>query len=414
MERDIIDISVVITVYNIEKYIGECLDSVLSQRERQIEVICVDDASTDHSVEILKKYEARDERVHVLINEKNIGAGSARNIGCRAARGKYLYVIDGDDLLVAGGLERLYNCAEKNRLDILSFEGETFWDADLEWNGDRTNRYHRTGEYEGIYKGADIFALYFKNHDITGNTCMNFINREFFVSNDLFWTEGVRYNSDSVFTFYMAAKRVMCIPDSLYKRRYRVHSIVTAPLKGIYLPGAILQFLRELDIWDRSENTKETDEWIEKYFRLMHSDINRIYQTTHGTQMGDLLETSKRAKYFYQYFVERKPLYRECIPDMDMEKIKDAEKIIVYGTGSYGEKVADILEYYGIIDYEVAVTNVGSDKKEFHGKQIQCITELACYRDVALVIIAAGEKWQKEMMRVLRANGYKNYVLIKD
>ncbi|MCI9166589.1 MAG: glycosyltransferase family 2 protein [Dorea sp.] len=414
MAINTIDISVVITVYNIEKYIGECLDSVLIQREKEIEVICVDDASTDHSVEVLKKYEAQDERVRVLINEKNIGAGSSRNIGCRAARGKYLYVIDGDDLLVEGGLAKLYECAEEYRLDILSFEGETFWDDDLEWNGDRINRYHRTGKYEGIYKGPEIFALYFKNHDITGNTYMNFINKKFFVENDLFWTEGVRYNSDSVFAFYMVAERVMCIPDILYKRRYRAKSLVTAPLKGIYLPGAILQFLRELDIWDRSENTGETDVWIEKYFRMMHSDINRIYQTTQGEHMGDLLETSKRASYFYHYFIEKKPLYQECITDEDINKIKSAERIILYGAGSYGEKVADVLEYYGIMDYEVAVTSVNNSTMKFHGKVIRNITDLVHYRDVALVIIAVGEKWQNEMIKVLEMNGFRNYVICSD
>ena len=87
-------ISVIITVYNIEKYIGECLDSILTQDMDEIEVICVDDASTDKSKEVLRVYQNKDQRIHVISNETNLGQASSRNNGCKIARGKYLYVMD--------------------------------------------------------------------------------------------------------------------------------------------------------------------------------------------------------------------------------------------------------------------------------------------------------------------------------
>ena len=80
MEKDIIDVSIIITVYNIEKYISECLDSILSQREKNIEVICVDDASTDFSLEILQRYEEQDERVKIIAHQKNKGV-EMRGVG---------------------------------------------------------------------------------------------------------------------------------------------------------------------------------------------------------------------------------------------------------------------------------------------------------------------------------------------
>ena len=84
MERP--KISVIITVFNIERYIGECLDSVLNQSLKDIEVICIDDASTDHSPDILNQYAERDSRVRVIAQAQSIGPSTARNIGYREAK----------------------------------------------------------------------------------------------------------------------------------------------------------------------------------------------------------------------------------------------------------------------------------------------------------------------------------------
>ena len=81
-------ISVIITTYNIENYIAECIESVLSQSIKNIEVICIDDASTDHSLDVLNLYAARDSRVRVFAQSKSIGPSSARNIGYREEIGR--------------------------------------------------------------------------------------------------------------------------------------------------------------------------------------------------------------------------------------------------------------------------------------------------------------------------------------
>ena len=125
-----IRISVVITVYNIEAYIGECLDSVLGQTMNEIEVICINDASQDRSLEILQSYATNDSRVRVVDLKQNVGPASARNVGYREARGDYVYQIDGDDLVVDGALEKMYTLAKLNELDILTFSAAPFTDMD--------------------------------------------------------------------------------------------------------------------------------------------------------------------------------------------------------------------------------------------------------------------------------------------
>ena len=112
-------ISVIIPVYNVEKYLAQCLDSVLSQSISDIEVICVDDCSSDRSVEIIAEYAARDERVALIRSEKNMHAGPCRNQGLEKAGGEYVLFRDGDDMLVPGSLESLYNEAKRLNADVL-------------------------------------------------------------------------------------------------------------------------------------------------------------------------------------------------------------------------------------------------------------------------------------------------------
>lgn len=113
-----IRISVVIPVYNVEKHLPQCLESVRRQDVPGIEILCVDDGSTDGSAGILERYAARDDRVHVIY-QQNQYAGAARNNGMRQARGEYLAFLDADDFYLPGALKRLYALARKHRLDFV-------------------------------------------------------------------------------------------------------------------------------------------------------------------------------------------------------------------------------------------------------------------------------------------------------
>ena len=92
-------VSVIIPVYNVEEYLRECLDSIVKQTLREIEIICVDDGSTDNSLEILKEYAKKDNRITV-ITQKNLHAGVARNAGLAVAKGEYLSFLDSDDFFL--------------------------------------------------------------------------------------------------------------------------------------------------------------------------------------------------------------------------------------------------------------------------------------------------------------------------
>ena len=133
-------VSVIIPVYNVEAYLRECLDSVVNQTLKEIEIICIDDGSTDDSLFILEQYAQKDPRIGVL-RQENWHAGIARNAGLAVARGKYLSFLDADDFFEANMLEECYSLIEKEGSEILIYQYRNY--------NDET---HETEQVRGINK----------------------------------------------------------------------------------------------------------------------------------------------------------------------------------------------------------------------------------------------------------------------
>ncbi len=123
-----VKISVIIPVYNVENYLKDCLNSIVSQSLSDIEIICVNDGSVDNSLDILKEYAAKDNRF-VILNQENSGQGIARNRALDIVKGKYIAFVDPDDWLEDCALEDLYNFAERNEADVVQFDFKNFDDT---------------------------------------------------------------------------------------------------------------------------------------------------------------------------------------------------------------------------------------------------------------------------------------------
>ena len=118
-------VSVIIPVYNVEKYLRQCLDSIINQTLQDIEIICVDDGSTDNSYTILQEYAYKDYRI-IALQQQNAGAGIARNTGMKIAKGKYLAILDSDDFFEPDMLEKAYLRCEKDNADICVFRSDRY------------------------------------------------------------------------------------------------------------------------------------------------------------------------------------------------------------------------------------------------------------------------------------------------
>ena len=120
------NVSVIMPVYNSAKYLKECLDSVLGQTLKQVQIICVDDDSTDGSLDILNNYRRENKNILILHTEHK-GASHARNIGLKYAKGTYVIFLDSDDLYDKSMLEEMYACAIEYDADVAVCE----WDSNL-------------------------------------------------------------------------------------------------------------------------------------------------------------------------------------------------------------------------------------------------------------------------------------------
>lgn len=119
-----VKVSIIVPIYNVHDYIGACLESLLNQTLQHIEIICIDDASTDGSLDIVKEKTDLDNRIKIILHDKNRGTAQARKHGVELAQGEYILFVDGDDTLNERACEKLYNRIKKENVDILHYGTE--------------------------------------------------------------------------------------------------------------------------------------------------------------------------------------------------------------------------------------------------------------------------------------------------
>lgn len=117
METNSIKVSIIVPVYNVEKYLPECLDSLIAQTLKEIEIICINDGTKDNSLQILELYKIKDNRIKI-INQENQGLSATRNNGIKTASGEYIAFVDSDDWVDNDYFEKLYNAAKKYDSDV--------------------------------------------------------------------------------------------------------------------------------------------------------------------------------------------------------------------------------------------------------------------------------------------------------
>lgn len=134
-------ITVALSVYNVEEYLSSCLDCIINQSFKDIEILCIDDHSTDNTFHVLQQYEAKDERIRLIRQPQNAGLSVSRNIAISEAKGEYIWMLDGDDLFEVTLLEKAYNVAISSNSDITIWDYHVFED-DTDLNNKSTFKSH--------------------------------------------------------------------------------------------------------------------------------------------------------------------------------------------------------------------------------------------------------------------------------
>ena len=203
-------VSVIVPVYNVENYIQRCLESVINQTLKEIEVIVVNDASPDNSLIIVQNLAKKESRLSIINNEKNSGPMVARHKGCLAARGQFLTFLDGDDWLPSNALERLYNNAIQQGSDIVC--GTILRIDEL---GKGHGRWSNSIPYGSNKIGAFKAVL---NRKVTQNLCSKLFRTSLFQSHEYVVFEHNTNAEDAgiLFQFIDKIHKISVINDDVY------------------------------------------------------------------------------------------------------------------------------------------------------------------------------------------------------
>lgn len=245
-------VSILIPVYNVEDYLEKCMDSVISQTMNKIEIICVNDGSTDGSREILEKYKKKDKRI-IIVDKENGGLPSARNAGLEIARGEYIGFVDSDDYINKDMYEKMYNAAKKNDSDVVICGANIYPEEPhaSQWLYDCLSPKSR------YYDSFDPDIL-FKEQDLSPFLWRTLVSRRLIEKKNFRLDEDVHLGEDKVFQnkIYPYANSITVISDKLYNYCW-------------YRPGSLM-----------AENAyADPTLKVEKHVKLieaMSADINKL------------------------------------------------------------------------------------------------------------------------------------------
>lgn len=184
-------ISIIIPVYNVENYINKCISSVLCQSYENLEIIVIDDGSTDNTREIVKKLCETDLRI-ILIEQENHGVSFARNVGIKHAKGDYLMFIDGDDWLEKDAICQMLLYAINSDAEII--KGSFIW---------RDPIHNIKRDYilaEKKYEKQEVIKMFLCGRNIPSSVCGSLYKRDFIYKNNLFFNEDEKIGEDGIFT----------------------------------------------------------------------------------------------------------------------------------------------------------------------------------------------------------------------
>ena len=410
--------SIIIPVYNVEKYLVECLDSILGQDFSDFEMICVDDGSTDASSAILEEYRKKDPRVHV-VTQKNSGQSVARNVGIINAHGKYLCFVDSDDMLVQGALNTLWNTACVNQdIQVVGYETAPllFEDPEMPGNMDKERYYKMTGDYPRVRAGREFFVELMENDDFVDSAWLLMIDRAWLAEQRITFVPGA-YFEDAVFALecYFAAQKMIHMKDRLYVYRVRENSTMTSKHTYQHEKWRIWQYGECMKhIYTSARNPREVAA-LAKYARQVMSNIKCIY---------DDLDMDDREKIngltsLDGLIVESMGLNpagafnRDLALEGLLAVLGRKRNVLLYGAGLVGRKFQRLLKMEHLDDRicGFAVSSLAGKKMEMlNGIAVKNIEEYDPAQIDLLVISACNHHF--EMTRTAEMLGFKEILLI--
>lgn len=428
-------VSVIIPVCNVEKFLPECMDSLLSQTINSIEFICIDDGSSDDSLSILNDYQKRDKRVKV-ISKPNSGYGHTMNVGLDIARGEYIGIVESDDKALPEMFERLYSLAKSNDCDIVKSNFNYYTNGEL-----RFYENHIDIPYDTVFVPRELPAIFETSMSIWSAI----YRRSFLVSNNIRFHEspGASYQDVSFnLRALLASDSMLCIKDAFLCYRFDNSA------SSVYSRKKVFCIIDEFDIVDDFIRTRGYDQVFPymmavkyRHFLEHYDRVHLIYKYAFLDRMKTELVSDNKAGLIIKdrfrdyvwtriekilsdpeaFFQDENREYIDLVDyapycmNASLSKegwkriLETSESIVIYGAGVYGKKF--VSEYHNETKNKItgfAVTKISeSEPTNIEGIPVRGIDDYLDEKGQLLIVVAIKKANQMPVLKNLHSLGYK-------
>lgn len=416
-----VKVSVVLPVYNVENYLRDCLDSIVNQTLTDIEIICINDGSPDNSLEILREYEKKDDRITV-IDQENGGHAVATNRGIDLATGECLFSMDSDDILELNALELSYNRLKEKDVDFVMFKAINY--------DDTNDKYYETEVYsmgkiyskvgDEVFNYQDIGELMF---EASVTPWSKLYKREFIMDNNIRYPEGLIFE-DNVF-FYKAlltAKRICFLNEFLFIRRWYATSSTTNGdlrfLNSIDVSNLVIDVFKEHDELDQYKSNLFNNKISLNFMR--YNKIRQEFKETYfQTMKEDFSKLLNDEEYFDSFFnsltYRNKKIYEQIVISENSNEFEELRKLYnkqmknynyISKTHVLSKIIRNEIKTFESLTDEEKVKNYGPLRDNFY----DLLNDKEIYD---AIIINTPYKYKKIFEQVLISETYYEYSLLR-
>ncbi|GEN51442.1 glycosyltransferase family 2 protein [Alkalibacterium pelagium] len=276
-------VSVIVPTYNVERYVEDCIDSLLSQTYSNIEIIVIDDGSKDATVYLLNQYK---DKIKLIAHDNNQGQGARRNEGLTLVSGKYIYFVDSDDWIEPETIEEAVDQLEKTDADLVRFNGKVFYEGDAALVKEGRYDFSSQLDHQHVYNQEE--ALQKNRQTYSASPCLYLVKKSLIDDYSLMFLEGVLHEDEYFTTKLFTLTQTMTYLDrTFYHRRYRVASTMTenTNLHKVRSFDSYLEVFAELETLYHSGNLTETQKGFVK---------RQLLSIYNGLQTASVHPESKR------------------------------------------------------------------------------------------------------------------------
>ncbi len=402
---DMCKVSIIIPVYNVEKYLPACLDSVLGQTLKELELIAIDDASPDCCGEILDEYAERDLRVRVIHLSENHMQGYGRNRGLEIATGKYIYFLDSDDMITPESMEELYCLSEDENLDVVFFDSDVLFETDELKKKHRDYPAGRKGHYpDAVLTGSELMDMFCEQDDWLVYVQRQFWRRDLLIDNGISNIEGIEHE-DEFFSFAatLCARRARYMNKKFFLRRYREDSVMTRAPKPKDFHGYFITYCEMLKYADDHALSSPGIE-----YNLMH-----MYECMMNYQ--DIFEASEDPKKWFSVSeYEKYRLFKTLQTNMEKKReyyklfwkpLDSFAEIWIYGAGRVAINATNRILSAGYAVSGFFVTELDDNPEMLFHKRVERFDMVQELPENSVIVVAVGRSMHAEIAAIVEKKG---------